>query len=79
MEIEEIKNCWKEDERQITEKMEVNKEASFKKLRTSFERIKMKRFYQVTLMCISTPLIILFVVLLGYHVLYPAHSSIFHS
>ena len=62
MEIEEIKNCWKEEERQIAEKMKVNKEASFKKLRTSFERIKIKRFYQVTLMCISTPLIILFVV-----------------
>ena len=61
MEINEMKNFWKEEERRISEKVEINKEASYKKLRSSFDKVKIRRFFQIVFWSIFTPLALVFV------------------
>ena len=62
MDINEIKKCWKEEERRISGKIEINRTVSLKKLRTSFYRIKIRRFFQIVCASIYIPLVLIFVV-----------------
>lgn len=57
MEIEELRHYWKKEDKRITESVKVNKNVSHEKLRSSFNRIKVKRLIFLVLPCIYIPLI----------------------
>ena len=56
MEIDEIKDYWKKESMHISENVKVNKNASFEKLRSSFDRVRIKRLLRLVLMCVVVPL-----------------------
>ena len=58
MEINEIKNCWKEEDKRISSNIKVNKNATFQKLRSSFDKVRIWRLLYLVQMCISTPLLL---------------------
>jgi len=62
MEIDEIKSLWKEEGKRISGNVRVNKDASFQKLRSSFDRVRIRRLFQLILMCIAVPLILVLIV-----------------
>jgi len=62
MEINEIKNCWKEEDKRISSNIKVNKNATFQKLRSSFDKVRIWRLLYLVQMCIAAPLfLVLFV------------------
>ena len=63
MEIDEIKNYWKKESKYISENVKVNKKASFEKLRSSFDRIRIRRLTRLLLMCVVVPLFLVLFVL----------------
>ena len=62
MKIDEIKNIWKEENKRISKNVKVNKDVSFKKLRSSFDKVRIRRLFQLVLMCIVVPLILVLIV-----------------
>ncbi len=62
MEIDEIKNYWKEEGRRISENVKVNRDVSFQKLRSSFNKVRIRRLLYIVQMCIFVPLILALVV-----------------
>lgn len=62
MEFDEIKSYWKEENKRISENVKVNKNVSFQKLRSSFDRVRIRRLFHVVLMCIAVPLILVLLV-----------------
>ncbi|MCD7932840.1 MAG: hypothetical protein LUH15_16610 [Tannerellaceae bacterium] len=57
MEIDEIKGYWKEEDKRIIENVKINRDASFQKLRSSFDKIRIRRLLWLVQMCISVPLV----------------------
>ncbi|MDR2914617.1 MAG: hypothetical protein LBV74_07285 [Tannerella sp.] len=62
MEIDEIKNYWKEEDRRISENVKINRDVSFQKLRSSFDKVRIRRLFYIVQMCILVPLILALVV-----------------
>jgi len=62
MEINEIKGCWKEEGKRISGNVKVNKDASFKNLRTSLDRVRIRRLFRLIQMCVVIPLILVLIV-----------------
>lgn len=62
MEFDEIKGCWQEEGKRISENVRINKDASFQKLRSSFEKVRIRRLFHLIVMCISVPLILVLIV-----------------
>jgi ABC-type polysaccharide/polyol phosphate export permease len=56
MEIDKIKKCWKEEDRRISENININKKASFQKLHSSYNRIRAWRLVRIIQWCIVIPL-----------------------
>jgi len=63
MEIDDIKGLWKEEDKRISESVRVNKDASLRKLRSSFDKIRMRRLFRLILNCIAVPLVLALIVL----------------
>lgn len=57
MNIDEIKGYWKEEGIRISGNVKINKDASFKKLHSSFNKVKIRRLFHLIQMCVSVPLI----------------------
>jgi hypothetical protein len=62
MEIDEIRSCWKEEGRRISENVKINRDASFQKLRSSFDKVRIRRLFHLIQMCIAVPLILVLIV-----------------
>jgi hypothetical protein len=62
MEIDEVKNCWKEEGKRISGSIKINRNASFQKLHSAFEKIRIQRLLRLVLMCIAVPLILALIV-----------------
>ena len=62
MEIDEIRNCWKEEDKRISTHVKINRNASFEKLRSSFDKIRIRRLIHLVLMCATVPLIFVLIV-----------------
>ncbi|MDR3140981.1 MAG: hypothetical protein LBU37_04570 [Tannerellaceae bacterium] len=63
MEIDEIKNCWKEEDKRISENVRINRNVSFRKLHSAFEKVRIRRLLRLVQMCIFVPLILVLIVL----------------
>lgn len=62
MEIEEIRNYWKKENKRITEHVRVNKQSA-QKLRSAYKRIKIKRLTALLLPLIYLPPIFAFILI----------------
>jgi|GEM_PF-963565 len=62
MEIEELRNSWKKEDKRITKSVKINKEISCKKLRLLFNRVKVKKIIFLILPYIYVPIIFAFVI-----------------
>ncbi len=62
MELDDIKSCWKAEDKRIAAHVKVNREASFKKLRSAFDKIRIWRLLQLIATCIVVPLILVMTV-----------------
>ena len=58
MEIDKIKDLWKEEDKRISENVKINKDASFQKLRSSFEKVRIRRLIYLVQMCVFVPLVL---------------------
>lgn len=63
MEIEELRNYWKKENKRITQNVQVNKEILSKKLRSAYKRTKMKRLITLLLPLLYLPLIFAFILI----------------
>ncbi|MDL2299128.1 hypothetical protein LJC21_00275 [Bacteroides sp. OttesenSCG-928-E20] len=55
MELNELKEYWKEEDKRISANIKVNKEASMHKLRSSLDRIRIRRLINLVLSCLFVP------------------------
>ncbi len=62
MEIDKIKGLWKEEDKRISGNVSVNRDASFQKLRSSFNKVRIRRLFYLIQMCIAVPLILVLIV-----------------
>jgi hypothetical protein len=62
MEIDEVKNYWKEEDKRISENIKINRNASFQKLHSAFEKVRIWRLIHLVQMCIAVPLILALIV-----------------
>lgn len=57
MEIDKLKKYWKEEDKRISESVNINRGVSFQKFRSSFNRIKTWRFVRIVQWFIVMPLL----------------------
>lgn len=62
MDIDKIKEIWKEEDKHIIETVKVNNHASFQKLRSSLDKVRTRRLFILLQSCIALPLIFLLAV-----------------
>ena len=63
MEMTDVKDYWREEDRCISQSVKVNPDVRFRRLRTSLEEMKTWRLVRITLWCVLLPVLILFVFL----------------
>ncbi len=63
MEMTDVKDYWREEDRRISQSVRVNPDVRFRRLRTSLEEMKTWRLVRITLWCVLLPVLILFVFL----------------
>ncbi len=62
MELDDIKSCWKAEDKRIAEHVKVNRKASFRKLRSVFDKIRVRGLFHLLSGCIYVPLILALIV-----------------
>lgn len=55
MEIDNIKECWKDESKRISENVNINRKVSFQKLHSSFNKIKVWRLIRIVQWCVVVP------------------------
>lgn len=55
MELNEFKECWKEEGKRISESVKVNQDASLQKLRSSLNRVRIRKLVNLVLSCLFVP------------------------
>lgn len=55
MDIDKIKECWKEEGGRLSEGIHINRDVSFQKLRSSYNRIKVWRFVRIAQWFVAIP------------------------
>ncbi|MDL2265750.1 hypothetical protein LJC57_08030 [Parabacteroides sp. OttesenSCG-928-G07] len=62
MKIDNMKNCWKEEDKRISERTNINRNVSFQKLRSSFNEMKVWHFIRIIQWIIIMPLFFIWIV-----------------